>query len=96
MKNKETCLTANFRKRSNRYKTFSKFYRCPNDLVSNLFLNKACLSLIFYGDCINLEKLLVGMIVFPDQFRKIIIRYIRIGYNMNVMRQPACLMVNHG
>ena len=27
---------------------------------------------------------------FSDQFRKIIMRYKRIGYNLNVMRQSAC------
>ena len=31
---------------------------------------------------------------FSDQFRKISIRYKRIGYNMNVMQQTACLVVN--
>ena len=31
---------------------------------------------------------------FSDQFRKIIIRYKRIGYNVNVMLQSACLVVN--
>ena len=28
-----------------------------------------------------------------DQFRKIIMRYKRIGYNLNVMRQSACLVI---
>ena len=31
---------------------------------------------------------------FPDQFRKIIMCYKRIGYNLNVMRQSACLVIN--
>ena len=31
---------------------------------------------------------------FPFQFRKIITRYRRIGYNLNVMRQSACLVFN--
>ena len=31
---------------------------------------------------------------FSDQFRKIIMRYKRIGYNLNVMRQSACLVIN--
>ena len=31
---------------------------------------------------------------FSDQFRKIIICYKRIGYNLNVMRQSACLVIN--
>ena len=29
-----------------------------------------------------------------DQFRRIIIRHKRIGYNLNVMRQSACLVIN--
>ena len=36
----------------------------------------------------------VGRNDFSDQFRKITVRYKRIGYNMNVMRQTACLVVN--
>ena len=31
---------------------------------------------------------------FSDQFRKIIIRYKCIGYNLNVMRQSVCLVIN--
>ena len=30
---------------------------------------------------------------FSDQFRKIIIRHKRIGYDLNVMRQSSCLVV---
>ena len=31
---------------------------------------------------------------FSDQFRKIIMRYKRIGYNLNVLGQSACLVIN--
>ena len=31
---------------------------------------------------------------FPDKFRKIVMRYKRISYNLNVMRQSACLLIN--
>ena len=31
---------------------------------------------------------------FSDQFKKIIKRYKRVGYNMDIMRQSACLVVN--
>ena len=31
---------------------------------------------------------------FSDQFSKIIVRYKRIGYNINIMRQSACLVFN--
>ena len=41
----------------------------------------------------NLKKIM-GKPDFSDQFRKIIMRYKRIGYNLNVMRQSACLVIN--
>ena len=31
---------------------------------------------------------------FSNQFRKVEMRYKPIGYNLNVMRQPACLVIN--
>ena len=31
---------------------------------------------------------------FSDQLRKVIIRYKRIKYNIDVMRQSACLVIN--
>ena len=31
---------------------------------------------------------------FSDQFIKIIMRYKRIGFTLNVMRQSACLVIN--
>ena len=34
------------------------------------------------------------MTPFSGQFRKIIMRYKRIGYNLNVMRESACLVIN--
>ena len=34
------------------------------------------------------------MIDFSDQFRELIMRYKRIGYKLNVMRQSACLVIN--
>ena len=36
----------------------------------------------------------MGRTGFSGQFRKIIIRHKRIGYNFNVMRQSACLVIN--
>ena len=37
---------------------------------------------------------IVGRADFSDQFRKVIMRYKRIGYNINVMRQSAYLVIN--
>ena len=36
----------------------------------------------------------MGRTDFSDQFRKIKIRHKRIGYDLNVMRQSACLVIN--
>ena len=36
----------------------------------------------------------MGRTDFSDQFEKIIIRHKRICYDLNVMRQSACLVVN--
>ena len=36
----------------------------------------------------------MGRTDFSDEFRKIIIRHKRICYNLNVMRQCACLVIN--
>ena len=48
----------------------------------------------FYGDLVYKFKKIKGMTDFSDQFRKIIMRYKRIGYNLNVMRQSSCLFIN--
>ena len=37
---------------------------------------------------------IIGKNDFPYHFKKIIVRYKKIGYNINVMRQTACLVVN--
>ena len=31
---------------------------------------------------------------FSDKFKKIIVRYIKVEYNLDVMRQSACLVLN--
>ena len=36
----------------------------------------------------------MGRTDFSDQSRKIIIRHKRIGYDLNVMRQSLCLVIN--
>ena len=43
--------------------------------------------------CINSEKI-IGKYDFPYHFMKIIVRYKKIGYNIAVLRQTACLVVN--
>ena len=48
----------------------------------------------FYDDLVYKFKKLIGSNDFSFQFRNIITRYRRIGYNLNVMRQSACLVFN--
>ena len=97
-------LTAKRLKQGYRYhkllKTFSKFYRRHYDLVSKFntglkpLLKQGLSEPEFYGDLVYKFKKIVGQPDFSYRFRKRIIRYKRIGYNMNVMRQTACLVVN--
>ena len=47
-----------------------------------------------YGDLVYKFKKLKGRNYFYFQFRKIITRYRRIGYNLNVKQQSACLVFN--
>ena len=53
---------------------------------------------IFYGDLVYKFKRIVGKPNFSDQFKKIIKCYVKVGYNLDVMRQSACLVLNpnHG
>ena len=43
--------------------------------------------------CISSEKI-IGQNNFPYRFKKIIVRYKKIGYDINVLRQTACLVVD--
>ena len=48
----------------------------------------------FYGDLVYKLKKIVGSNNFSAQFNKIISHYKKIGYNINVLQQTACLVVN--
>ena len=48
----------------------------------------------FYGDLVYKLKKIVGSNIFSAQFIKIISHYKKIGYNINVLQQSACLVVN--
>ena len=47
----------------------------------------------YYGDLVYKFNIM-GRTDFSDYFRKIIIRHKRISYDLNVMRQFACLFIN--
>ena len=97
-------LTAKLLRQGYRYhklrKAFSKFYRRHFDIVSKYNVGLKTLLLQgfsepeFYGDLVYKFRKIIGKIDFPYHFKKIIVRYKKIGYNINVMRQTACLVVN--
>ena len=81
-------------------KAFSKFYRRHFDIVSkyNVGLKTLLLEGLsepeFYGDLVYKFSKIIGKNDFPYHFKKIIVRYKKIGYNIDVLRQTACLVVN--
>ena len=48
----------------------------------------------FYGDLVYKLKKIVGSYNFSEEFIKIISHYKKISYNINVLQQTACLVVN--
>ena len=49
---------------------------------------------MFYGDSVYKFIRIVGKSNFSDQFKQIVKRYIRVGYNLDIMRRSACLVLN--
>ena len=49
---------------------------------------------ILYGDLVFKFKRIIRKPNFSDQFKKIVKSYLRVGYNLDIMRQPACLVLN--
>ena len=66
---------------------WTRIYRRHYDLVSKFnvglktLLHQGLSEPEFYGDLVYKFKKIVGRADFSDQFRKIIVRYKRIGYN---------------
>ena len=97
-------LTAKLRRQGYRYhkisKAFSKFYRLHFDKVSNYKVGLKTLLLEglsepeFYGNLVYKIRKIIGKNDFPYHFKKIIVRYKKIGYSIDVLRQTACLVVN--
>ena len=98
------CLTAKLLQQGYRYhklrKTFSKFDRRHYELISKYnvglktLLGEGLSEPEFYGDLVYNFKKLKRRKKKSFQFRIIITRYRRTGYNLNVMRQSACLVFN--
>ena len=81
-------------------KAFSKFYRRHSALVEKysvtlkILLQQGISEPEFYGDLVYRFRKNVGKSNFSEQFGKLINRYKRIGYSLDIMRQTACLVVN--
>ena len=100
----QALLTQKLLKQGYRYhklrKTFSKFYRRYFDLISKFqvglksLLRQGLSEPDFYGDLVYKLKRIVVSNNFSAQFIKIISHYKKIGYNINVLQQTACLVVN--
>ena len=98
-------LTQKLLKQGYRYhklhKTFSKFYKPYYDLISKFqaglksLLRQGLSEPDFYGDLVYRLKKIVGSYNFSvQQFIKIISHYKKNCYNINVLQQTACLVVN--
>ena len=102
--NRNLFLTAKLLKQGYRYhkvrKAFSKFYHSHSELIVKYniglktLLQQGISEPILYGDLVHKFKRIVGKPNSSDQFKKIIKRYIKVGYNLDVMRQSACLVLN--
>ena len=81
-------------------KSFSTFYRRRSASVEKYnvglktFLQQGISEPEFYGDLVYRFRKNVGKCNFSKQFRKLINRYKRIGFSLDIMRQTAYLFVN--
>ena len=99
--NRNKVLTAKLFRQGYRYcklrKAFSKFYRRHSALLEKYsvslttLLQQGISEPEFYGDLVYRFRKNVGKSNFSEQFRKLINRYKRIGYSLDIMRQTACL-----
>ena len=99
--NRNLFLTAKLFNQGYRYhkirKAFSKFYQLivKYNIGLKTLLQRGISEPIFYGDLVYKFKRIVGNKPnFSDQFKTIVKRYIRVGYNLDIMRQSACLVLN--
>ena len=92
-------LTAKRLRQGYRYhklrKAFPKFYRRHFDIVSkyNVRLKTLLLEGLsepeFHGDLVYKFREIIGKNNFSYHFKKIIVRYKKIGYNINILRQTT-------
>ena len=102
--NRNKVLTAILLRQGYRYhkirKAFSKFYRRHFGIVFkyNVGLKTLLLQCLsepeFYCDLVCKFRKIISKNYFPYHFKKIIVRYKKNGYHIDVLRHTPCLVVN--
>ena len=102
--NRNLFLTSKLSKQGYKYhkirKAFSKFYHRHLELIVRYniglktLLQQGISEPMFYGDLVYKFERIVGKSNCSDQFKKIVKRYIGVRYNLDIMRQSACLILN--
>ena len=102
--NRNLYLTAELLKRGYRYhkirKAFSKFYHRHSELIVKYniglktLLQQGISGPIFYGDLVYKFKRIFGKPNFSDQFKKDSKTLYQGWYNLNIMPQSVCLVLN--
>ena len=97
-------LTAKLLKQGYRYhklrKAFSKFYRRHFELVEKYhvslkkLMQQGICNPEFYGDLVYKFKKIIGNPNFSNLLKRIVNRFKRAGYSLDIMRQTACLVFN--
>ena len=102
--NRNKFLTVKRLKQGYRYhklgKVFSKFYRRHFELIEKYhvslkkLMQKGICNPEFYGDLVYKLKKIIGNPNFSNFFKRIVNRFKRTGYTLDIMRQTACLVFN--
>ena len=102
--NRNLFLTDKLLKQGYRYhklrKAFSKFFHRHYELIEKYnvslktLLQQGVSQPVFYGDLLYKFKKILGKPNFSEKFKKIILRYKKSGYNLEIMRQTARMVVN--
>ena len=102
--NRNKFLTAKLLKQGYRYhklrKAFSKFYRRHFELIEKYhvslkkLMQQGIFNPEFYGDLVYKFKKIIGNPNFSNLLKRIVNRFKRAGYSLDIMRQTACLVFN--
>ena len=102
--NRNKFLTAKLLKQGYRYyklpKAFSKFYLRHFELIEKYhvslkkLLQQGICNPEFYGDLVYKFMKIIGNPNFSNLFKRIVKRFKRARYSLDIMRQAACLVFN--